>query len=252
MNKIEKWLVSGMAAAGLLISSVPFNIEAATTKTDRVVAFGDSNTSGSYLPKEFPKYPTHNWPNVAGVVNKGVSGNTTAQAIKRFKKDVLDLNPAAVVMMFGLNDALINSTTGQPQVSKAQFEKNLTSMVLQLKERHTQVILMTNLPVNEGVYYKYHSADNPKIREIYTNKGGLRKWENSYNDIIRKVAKTHKVQLVDNYANAVLKAGNATDTKISKSGLVDPLLGFHWTPKGHSMVAYSVNHYLNQMFPYAK
>ncbi|RJS59320.1 SGNH/GDSL hydrolase family protein [Bacillus sp. PK3_68] len=250
MNKIKKLLVSGIAAAGLLISGVSFNIEAATIKTDRVVAFGDSNTSGSYLPKEFPDYPDRNWPNVAGVINKGVSGNTTDQAIKRFKKDVLDLNPAVVVIMFGLNDALINPKTGQPQVSKAQFERNLASMVLQLKERPAKVILMTNLPVNEGVYYQFHSASNPKVRALYADKGGLRKWENSYNDVIRKVAKVHKVQLVDNYANAVLKAGNATDTKISKSGLVDPLLGFHWTPKGHSMVAYSVNYYLNKMFPY--
>lgn len=175
MNKVKKLLVSGIAAAGLLISSVPFNAGAAVIKSNGVIAFGDSNTSGSYLPKEFPDYPNHNWPNVAGLVNKGVSGNTTDQAIKRFKKDVLDLHPAAVVIMLGLNDALINPKTGQPQVSKDQFERNLASMVLQLKERHTKVILMTNLPVNEGVYYQFHSASNPKVRALYADKGGLRK-----------------------------------------------------------------------------
>ena len=52
---------------------------------------------------------------------------------------------------------------------------------------------------------------------------------NSYNEIIRKLAKQHKVQLIDNYANAVHKAGNASDSMLTKSGLIDPMLGFHWT-----------------------
>lgn len=211
-----------------------------------VIAFGDSNTSGSYLPKEFPEYPNHNWPALVGAENEGISGNTTASAVKRFKTDVLDKRPSSVVMMFGINDALIRPDTKQPQVSKIQFEKNITAMLSLLKARKVQVILMTNLPVIESVYYNSQSAKNPNIKLLYADKGGLRAWENSYNDIIRRVAKKHKVQLIDNYKNAVLKAGNATDPMLTNSGLVDPLLGIHWTPRGHLMVAYSVNYYLTK------
>jgi lysophospholipase L1-like esterase len=148
--------------------------------------------------------------------------------------------------MFGINDALIRSDTKQPQVSKIQFEKNITTMVAKLKAQNAKVLLMTNLPVNESVYYKTQSTNNPNIKQLYADKGGIRAWENSYNEIIRKLAKQHKVQLIDNYANAVHKAGNTSDSMLTKSGLIDPLLGFHWTPRGQLMVAYSVNYYLTK------
>ncbi|WP_394121334.1 SGNH/GDSL hydrolase family protein [Planococcus donghaensis] len=209
-----------------------------------IIAFGDSNTSGSYLPKEFPAYPDHNWPKLAGIANAGISGNTTASALKRFEQDVLDRNPSTVVMMFGLNDALIRPDTKEPQVSKAQFEKNISYMSAQMKEKDIEVVLMTNLPVIESIYYQSQAAQNPDIQKLYADKGGLREWEDSYNGIIRKVAKQQNVGLIDNYANAVQKAGSETDADLKKSGLIDPLLGFHWTPRGHMMVEYSVSRYL--------
>ncbi|MGE6414530.1 S-layer homology domain-containing protein [Planococcus kocurii] len=207
----------------------------------KVIGFGDSNTSGSYLPKEFPKYPNHNWPALAGITNAGVSGNTTASALKRFTQDVLDQQPSTVVMMFGLNDALMRADTKQPQVSKEQFEKNISQMTTQMVAKGITVVLMTNLPVNERVYYQSQAAQTPGIEKLYASKGGLHAWQDSYNDIIRKVAQQQGVELIDNYANAVQKAGGATDTDLANSGLVDPLLGFHWTPRGHMMVAHSVN-----------
>ncbi|WP_223634726.1 S-layer homology domain-containing protein [Planococcus sp. 4-30] len=209
-----------------------------------IIAFGDSNTSGSYLPKEFSAYPDHNWPKLAGITNAGVSGNTTASALKRFETDVLDRNPSAVVMMFGLNDALIRPDTKEPQVSKVQFEENISYMTAQLKAKDIEVVWMTNLPVIESIYYQSQAAQNPDIQKLYAGKGGLRAWEDSYNEIIRKVAKQQNVGLIDNYANAVQKAGSATDADLKKSGLIDPLLGFHWTPRGHMMVEYSVSRYL--------
>jgi lysophospholipase L1-like esterase len=113
-------------------------------------------------------------------------------------------------------------------------------MVKQLKAKKIKVLLMTSIPVQEGLYYNKY----PEVKQLYANKGGIRSWLNSYNDIIRKVANKEKVYLVDHYANAVLKAGGATDAKLSASGLVDEAIGFHWTPRGHSMITYSVKHYL--------
>ena len=228
----------------LLASNFSDSTEANTK--DGVIAFGDSNTSGSYLGKQFPGYADYNWPKLVGATNAGISGYTTAGAMKRFKNEVLDKNPSTVVVMFGINDALIRPDTKQPQVSKLQFEKNLTSMVSQLKSKKSKVILMTNLPVNETVYYNIQSKNNPLIKLLYADKGGIRDWENSYNNIIRKVAKAQKVTLIDNYANAINKAGGSSDSLLTKSGLIDPLLGFHWTPRGHMMVDYSVRHYLNK------
>ena len=63
-------------AALLLVTLVP--PETRTSAVGGVIAFGDSNTSGSYLPKEFPSYADHNWPTLTGVINAGVSGNTSS------------------------------------------------------------------------------------------------------------------------------------------------------------------------------
>lgn len=211
-----------------------------------VIAFGDSNTSGSYLPREFPDYPAYNWPALTGIKNAGVSGNTTESALKRFEKDILSHHPSTVVMMFGINDALIRPDTRKPQVSKAQFEANLSSMVEEMLSENIQVILMTNIPVIENIYYQSQSSTNPGIEQLYADKGGLRNWVDSYNDIIRNVAKNEGVHLIDNYRNAIQKAGGTTDLLLSQSGLVDPLLGIHWTPRGHMMVHNSVDRALDQ------
>jgi len=40
----------------------------------------------------------------ADVINKGVNGETTAQILDRFEHDVLDHEPAVVVIMTGTND----------------------------------------------------------------------------------------------------------------------------------------------------
>lgn len=217
-----------------------------TGPSSSIIAFGDSNTSGSYLPREFPEYPAHNWPALMGIKNAGISGNTTESALKRFEEDILSHHPSTVVMMFGINDALIRSDTLKPQVSKAQFEANLSNMVDEMESRNIQVVLMTNIPVVENIYYQSQFSTNPGIEQLYTSKGGLRNWADSYNDIIRNVAKNKGVYLIDNYRNAIQKSGGATDLLLSQSGLIDPLLGIHWTPRGHMMVHYSVDYALNQ------
>ncbi|KKB34500.1 S-layer homology domain-containing protein [Bacillus thermotolerans] len=219
----------------------------------RFIAFGDNNTSGAYFEDQYPEYQSNKWTDQVAAVysrelarnmyNAGVSGDDTNEGMKRFREEVLALYPDSAAIMFGMNDALL-LPNGQPQVSKAQFEKNITSMVTQLKERNVKVLLMTNPPVHEELYYEFHREQNAE--QLYADKGGIRNWINSYNDIIRKVAKEQEVVLVDNYANAIAKAGGDTDAHIAKSGLVDDLIGIHWSPRGNSMIAYSVKHYLSK------
>jgi len=62
-----------------------------------VVFFGDSITQGwaDRLSKAFPGVK---------IANRGISGDTTRGMLNRLDKDVLDLNPSAVVMLMGTND----------------------------------------------------------------------------------------------------------------------------------------------------
>lgn len=61
-----------------------------------VVFLGDSITQGwSSLAKDFPNLK---------VANRGISGDVTRGVRFRLKEDVIDLNPAAVVLLIGTND----------------------------------------------------------------------------------------------------------------------------------------------------
>jgi lysophospholipase L1-like esterase len=230
---VNRKIIASILAVSILI----FSAGASTADAARFIGFGDSNTEGL----SFTTYGydlNKRWVVQTGAINAGVSGNHTDQAMKRFNTDVLAKNPDSVAIMFGLNDGLLYDN-GQPQVSKAKFEQNLTYMVKELKARNVKVLLMTNIPVQQTLYYNMY----PEKKHLYADKGGIRLWMNSYNAIIRKAAKAQGVHLVDHYANAIHKAGGAQDGKLWASGLYDPS-GFHWSPRGHSMMTYSINYYL--------
>ena len=61
-----------------------------------LVFLGDSITQGwGDLRKHFPKYRC---------ANRGLSGDTTRGILYRLKEDVIDLHPAAIVLLIGTND----------------------------------------------------------------------------------------------------------------------------------------------------
>lgn len=100
----------------------------------KVVAFGDSNTRGSnWQFRDYPK--AEKWVNLLQtslqgqykINNAGIGGETTEDARLRFRKDVLDDEPAYLFIMFGTNDAAILAK-GLPRVSKKGLKK--TSIIL--------------------------------------------------------------------------------------------------------------------------
>ncbi len=82
----------------------------------RVVFLGDSITEN--WGKATPFFPGRPY------LNRGVAGQTTAQLLIRFRQDVIDLRPAAVIIQGGLAD--IAGFTGPS--SLAEIEGNLRSM----------------------------------------------------------------------------------------------------------------------------
>ncbi len=69
----------------------------------RVVFMGNSITEGwgRTYPSLFAAHPT--W------VNRGIGGQTSEQMLVRFRQDVIDLEPAAVVIAAGINDIAGNT-----------------------------------------------------------------------------------------------------------------------------------------------
>lgn len=212
------------------------------------VAFGDSNTSGSYFDSQFKDYLGKKWTDQVAAVygaglewevyNAGFSGNTTKQGLKRFKDEVLQVKPQSATIMFGINDSLLYR--GQPQVSKEEFRTNLEFMIHQLKLRSVNIVLMTNPAVVEQIYYASELKKGRNVAASYEKLDGVRSWINEYNDIIREVAEKDSLPLVDTYNLLVETAGGATDDKLIESGLLDDETGIHMTPKANDLVAAEV------------
>jgi lysophospholipase L1-like esterase len=103
----------------------------------RVVFMGDSITEawGRRFDTEFPGKP---------YVNRGISGQTTPQMLVRFRPDVIDLHPAAVVILGGINDIAGNTGPETPEM----IENNLMSMIDLARANGIAVVLCSVLPAS--------------------------------------------------------------------------------------------------------
>lgn len=79
-----------------------------------------------------------------GVVNRGISGQTTSQMVVRFAADVVALEPRVVHIMAGTNDLAEN--TGH--VSDETFKHNIRTMVTLAKENGIAVVLASIPPAD--------------------------------------------------------------------------------------------------------
>jgi lysophospholipase L1-like esterase len=133
----------------------------------RVVFFGDSITDAwtANGGKFFPGKP---------YVNRGISGQTTPQMLVRFRQDVVDLHPDAVVILAGTND--IAGNTGPS--SLVMIEDNLRSMTEIAKANGIHVILASVLPVAKYPW-------RPEIADPATTIEDLNRWMRSYCDLAR-------------------------------------------------------------------
>ena len=122
---------------------------------DRVVFMGNSITEGwSFLDKDF----FINNP----FVNRGIGGQTTPQMLIRFKPDVVNLNPKAVVILAGIND--IAENTGP--VTIENIAENIISMVEIAKANNIKVLICSTLP---AIDFPWSPGMEPGLKVIKLN-----------------------------------------------------------------------------------
>ncbi len=104
----------------------------------RVVFFGDSITDGWGRGEGTVFFPGKPY------VNRGISGQTTAQMLVRFRQDVIALQPEVVVILAGTND--IAGNTGAATLG--MIEDNLRSMTQLAQANGIRVVLASVLPAS--------------------------------------------------------------------------------------------------------
>jgi acyl-CoA thioesterase-1 len=101
-----------------------------------IVAFGDSLTQGIGAEdgKAYPDYLSKSLGEP--VLNRGVSGDTSADGLARLQRDVLNAKPRLVVVWLGSNDAIRQSP------SPGETEQNLRSIVESIQHSGAVVVLV--------------------------------------------------------------------------------------------------------------
>ena len=106
----------------------------------RVVFFGDSITDFWRLNEYFPD---------RDYINRGIAGQTTGEMLQRFKADVIDLHPAAVLILAGTNDLA-------REIPREAIENNYREFADLAAANKIKVIFASVLPVSN-----YHKDQNP-------------------------------------------------------------------------------------------
>jgi acyl-CoA thioesterase-1 len=131
---------------------------AATLASPRVVAFGDSLTSGRGIGQA-QAYPAILQQRIEkngldySVVNAGVSGDTSSRAMRRFDA-ALEGDVRVLILALGANDGLRG-------VPVAQLKSNLSHMIEKAQKRGITVLLcgMEALPIHGWDYsVAFHNA----------------------------------------------------------------------------------------------
>jgi lysophospholipase L1-like esterase len=116
---------------------------------ENIICFGDSITFG------YGANPGEDYPSALGklvslpVINSGVDGNTTFEALERLGNDVLAKNPRLVIVEFCGNDFL-------KKISKDDTVRNLKVIIERIQDKGAMVALVD---ISAGMFFwEYREA----------------------------------------------------------------------------------------------
>jgi lysophospholipase L1-like esterase len=215
-----------LLVAGVSLPHLPTN--AADEKSDeavvKIVTLGDSITKGvrsGVKPDEtfavLVEAGLKKQGIAAQVINVGIGGERTDQALARLDQEVLPHKPRIVTIMYGTNDSFVDKGKQEPRLSAQEFRENLVAIVARLRAAGVTPVLMTE--PRWGPEGRNGLDENPN--------GLLGK----YVAECRSVAKDEKLTLVDHFAHWT--KAEADGTKIA-DWTTDQC---HPNPAGHRIMA---------------
>ena len=135
------------------------------------------------------------------MINAGISGHTTVNALARIDRDVLAHKPDLVTVMFGLND--------MTRVSLEDYEANLKTIIEKCRGIRAEVVLATPNNVID-------TSSRPTDKLV------------KYCDVVREVAQESGVPICDTYQqlNGV-RANDPFDWRLLMSDSIHPNMAGH-------------------------
>lgn len=139
-------------------------------------------------------------------IDRGISGQTTSEMLVRFRSDVINLKPQAVVILAGINDIAQNNGS----IALENVFGNIVSMVELAEANHIRVILCSVLPAYD---FPWRPGLEPADKVIRLN------------EMIRSYAGKKDIPYVD-YHSALKDDRNGLPEKYSADGVHPTLEGY--------------------------
>jgi lysophospholipase L1-like esterase len=134
-----------------------------------------------------------------GVLNRGISGQTTPQMLVRFRSDVIALKPRTVHILAGTNDVAGNTGPNRPQ----DFKDNIMSMA-ELARAHGIHVILGSIPPAASFNWRPQLQPVPRIREL--------------NQWLREYASQNGFDYVD-YYSVLAGPGGEFKSELSNDGV---------------------------------
>jgi lysophospholipase L1-like esterase len=139
-------------------------------------------------------------------IDRGISGQISPQLLIRFRQDVINLKPKAVIILAGSND--IAGSTGH--VTNERIMDNIKSMVELARVNHIKVILCAYLPVYEYPWRKGMQAADKII---------------ALNTLIKAYVAKNKLTLLD-YFTPLADSRNGQKAELTLDGVHPNVAGY--------------------------
>ena len=157
---------------------------------------------------------TDAWPNVDSLffaqnnfIGRGISAQTSAQLLLRFRQDVIDLHPKAVVIHIGTNDVAENTGPYDPLYTMS----NIQSMVDLARANNIKAIICSVLPATKFEWNRALGDRSDMILDL--------------NQRLKSYADQQQIAYID-YHGAMKNDKNGMDPDIAQDGVHPTLKGY--------------------------
>lgn len=165
----------------------------------RVVYMGDSITD-FWVNNDSTFFKSNNY------IDRGISGQTTGQMLVRFREDVINLKPAAVVILAGINDIAENNG---PEKLEEIFG-NIVSMVELARANKIKVVISSVLP---AAAFPWRPSIDPKEKV------------KALNELLKDYASKNNIVYLD-YFTPMADANRGLPPELAKDGIHPTLAGY--------------------------